>query len=400
MVNNQSIMDDIKGIKHICDNLYKVSIDLIKTESLKITEDQDRLRYINPRGITMPEAEIAGFSDEKMQILQNSIQDHGMINPIVCRIKSDKMVYLVEGHRRFKAVQSLIKNNLPCFDVSSNKNIPAVDLYSEVFVRLYDESFTDEECFKLAFGEDRTKIHFGSGAEIRFVDHCEQLGTDDALVLEMLGNTPEWLRETKSILRQLQQNDDILQAIFNDKITRSAAKSLAAISDVAERREIFEKAIEEAELDCTSKIDKIKKSIATVDKSIDIARSRKIVSEHIGNVEESEKYDSEIEELTSRKADLEDKIESTVAVVNPEALRKGAAKRVKTSSKTRAVVPPAERISTKWRKFFEELNKRGSIGDQEINRDLIDFVGELFNFCTHKDNDPEEFILRWNERFE
>lgn len=393
------IKDDIKGIQHVCDNLYKVGIDLIKTENLKIGEDQEILRYINPRGITVHESEINGFSDEKMHILKSSIQDHGMINPIVARVKSDGFIYVIEGHRRFKAIQDLIAGNLPCFDVSSNKNIPAKELYSEVCVRLYDESFSDEECFKLAFGEDRTKIHFGSGAELRFVDHCEQLGTDDTLILEMLGNTPEWLRETKSILRQLQGSTDILHAIFNDKITRSAAKSLSVISDISERREIFDKAMEEAELDCSSKIEKIKKSIASVDKSIDIARSRKIVSAYVGDVVESEKYDTEIEELTTRKADLVERIESTTPVVNPEALRKGAAKRSK-SSKSRATVPPAERISTKWRKFFEELNKRGSIGDQEIRRDLIDFVGELFNYCTHKDNDPEEFVLRWNERFE
>jgi len=394
------IKDDAVGINHIADNIHRVNISLIQTENAKIDPAEEKLRFLNPRGLQIAEGQVAGFNSNNMQQLKSAIRDHGLVNPLICRYKSDGKIYIVEGHRRFKAIQELMEENAPCYDVNSGKNVPAQELFSAVLVRLYDETFTDEDCYKLSFNEDKSKVHFGAGAEIRFTHHCIMMGTDDSSIMEMLQVTPEWLRETKNLIRQLEEDEQILNSVFNDQINRTAAKNLAQIEDWQERRDIYKEALAEAQLDCVAKIDKYKKAISSVNKSIDIVKSRKIVSDHIGDSSDSEKYDQEIEELTSKAQDLQEKIDATTPVINPDALRKGSAKVSK--PKTRSGSPriaPAERISTKWRKFFDILNERGAIGETQINDKLIAFANELLSACTDKENDPEEFMIRWNDNF-
>lgn len=399
------IKDEAAGIINVVDNIHKVSVNIIETESTEIQSTEESLRFLNPRGLQLQEEQVIGFTKQNMQQLKDSIRDHGMVNPIIARMKEDNKIYVVEGHRRLRAVKELIDEDAPCFDVNSGKNVPAKELYSMVLVRLYDKSFTDEDCYKLSFTEDKTKVHFGQGAEIRFVHHCMMMGTDDQSILEMLCNTPEWLRETKNLIRLLEEDEQIINAVFSDRINRTAAKNLSQVTDWTERREIFKEAMQEAEIDCVAKIEKFKKSMASLNKSIDIVKSRKVVSEHMGIQTECEKYDQEIEELTAKAEELQDKIDNTTPVINPEALRKGSSKVPSKKSGTRPAgssgqrIAPAERISTKWRKFFDELEEKGRIGDVEINQKLIGFCKELLTICTDKDNDPEEFIMKWNDEF-
>ena len=400
MVDSQAlkIKDDSVGIHHIADNIHRVNIEFIQTENTKIDPGEEKLRFLNPRGLQVADGQVAGFNSNNMQQLKSSIQDHGLVNPLICRYKSDKKVYVIEGHRRFKAIQELMAENAPCYDVNSGKNVPAQDLFASILVRLYDESFSDEDCYRLSFNEDKSKVHFGAGAEIRFTHHCVMMGVDDSSIMEMLRVTLEWLRETKNLIRQLEEDDQILNSVFNDQINRTAAKNLAQIEDWQERRDSYKESLVEAQLDCVAKIEKYKKTISSVNNRIDIVKSRKVVSDYIGDNSDSEKYDQEIEELTSKAQDLQDKIDSTTPVINPDALRKGSAKVSKPKSRSGSPrIAPAERISTKWRKFFEVLGEKGSIGETTINGKLIAFASELLSACTDKENDPEEFMIRWNE---
>jgi len=399
------IKDEAAGIMNVVDNIHKVKVSIITIENTEIDSSEENLRFLNPRGLQLQEDQVIGFTKQNMQQLKDSIRNHGMVNPIVARLKDDNKVYVVEGHRRLRAIKELIDEDAPCFDVNSGKNVPAKELYDMILVRLYDKTFSDEDCFRLSFTEDKTKVHFGQGAEIRFVHHCMMMGTEDQAILEMLGNTSEWLRETKNLVRLLEEDEQIINALFSDKINRTAAKNLSQVTDWTERREIFKEAMQEAEIDCVGKIEKFKKSMASLTKSIDIVKSRKVVSEHLGDQTECEKYDQEIEELTAKAEELQDKIDNTTPVINPEALRKGSSKvpakksGPRTGSPSGQRIAPAERISTKWRKFFDELEDKGRIGDIEINQKLIGFCKELLTICTDKDNDPEEFILKWNDEF-
>lgn len=392
------------GLVKVTDNLYKVDINLLVSEDTEVSDSEESLRFFNPRFVEVgADADVQGFGQQEMETLRNSIKSKGLINPLVGRMKNNK-ISLIEGHRRWNAISNLIEEDAPCFDPSTGATVPASTLYSFVLVRVYEKNTSEEDCFNLSFEEDKCKVEFGSGAEIRFVHHCLMREIQDSKILQILGNTPEWLKETKNIIRSLEEDDAILQAVFHDKINRSAAKQLMMIEDADERREVYEAALEEAQSDCNTKIAKIRKSISAIDNRIEITKSRKVVSDFENKKEDSDKYDDEIAELTTSKQELESKIEETTAVVNPEAIRKGATKKIKTGGTARPKTVPtrigaSERISTKWRKFFEQLKKRPKIGDSPVNEDLIELCLDLLNNCTDKENNPEEFIERWCDKF-
>jgi hypothetical protein len=392
-----------KGVIKIADNIYKVDINLICAESSEVSAEEEKLRFFNPRAVELGvDAEIVGFASAQIDALKSSIRSTGLLNPLLGRFKDDR-ISLIEGHRRWVALNQLVEEDAPCYDAVSGATVPASALYGFVLMRVYDTNTSDEDCFSLSFQEDRCKVKFGAGAEIRFVHHCLMRGVTDAKIMEILDATPEWLKETKSLIRSFEDDEVILQAMFNDRLNRTAAKSLAAIEDIEERREVFQNATEEANLDCQAKISKIQKSISSIDNKIDMAKTKKVVSQHMEESCDADKYDDDIEELSTAKKDLEAKILETAPVVNPEALRKGAAKIAKSGKSRPKSVPSrigaTERISTKWRKFFNSLTDRPQIGDADINKNLIEMCIDLMNCCTDKESNPEDFVMKWNAEF-
>ncbi len=393
----------IDGITPVADNIYKVRIDLLQIEKGTTDPDDDLLKFFNPRDIALADGAVSeGFSPINMEHLKSLIKQQGLLNPLIARYKDGK-VSLIDGHRRFKAIQELMDENSPCYDTSSNKTISAKEIFESVLVRIFDESTSDKDCFMMSFHEDKSKVKFGSGTEIRFVYYCMMREVADSRILEMLGNTPEWLKDTKILLRAFEDDEQILKAIFLDKINRSAAKALAQIGDYQERKAIFNQALLEAEEDCQDRLARYRKSIDSIENRIEIAKGRKIVSEHLQKHEDVEMYDDEIEKLTESKKEVLDKIETTTPTVNPDTLRRSAVKG-STTGKARPKggmprVAPAERISTKWRKFFDNLQEKGRIGDTSISPELIELTIELLTSCTDKDNNPEEFVLKWNDKF-
>ena len=401
MENKSAASKAIPGVVKVTDNIYKVDINLIVSEPSDIGADEENLRFFNPRSVEMnPDSEINGFMTAQIDALKSSIKSTGLLNPLLGRFKDNK-VSLIEGHRRWVALNQLVEEDAPCYDSYSGATVPASTLYNFVLMRVYDQGTSEEDCFSLSFQEDKTKVKFGAGAEIRFVHHCLMRGIPDAKIMEILEATPEWLKETKNMIRSLEDDESILQALFNDGLNRTAAKSLAEVEDFDERHEIFRNAMDEAKTECEGKIHRIQRSISNIDNKIDIVKTKKIISEHTGAAEPSDRYDDEIEELSAAKKDLETKILETSPVVNPEAVRKGAAKaaksgvaRPKTASSR---IAASERISSKWRKFFTNLQSRPQIGDEEVDKEFVDMCLDFMNCCTDKDSSPEDFARKWGK---
>jgi hypothetical protein len=101
----------LPGLVKITDNIYKVDSNLITTEETSVGTDEESLRFFNPRFVEInPTAEVHGFGRVEMQTLCNSIKTKGLLNPLVGRIKDNK-VSLIEGHRRWNAISNLIDND-------------------------------------------------------------------------------------------------------------------------------------------------------------------------------------------------------------------------------------------------------------------------------------------------
>lgn len=401
MENKFTAQKSIPGVVKVTDNIYKVDINLIFGEPSNIDSNEETLRFFNPRSVEMnSDSEINGFMAAQMDALKSSIRSSGLLNPLLGRFKDNK-VSLIEGHRRLVALNQLVEEDAPCYDSHSGATVPASTLYNFVLMRVYDQGTSEEDCFSLSFQDDKTKVKFGAGAEIRFVHHCLMRGITDAKIMEILEATPEWLKETKNIIRALEDDETILQALFYDRLNRTAAKSLVDIEDFDERHQIFRNAMDEAKMECEGKIQRIQRSISSIDNKIDIVKTKKVISEHVASAEPSDRYDDEIEELSVTKKDLEAKILETSPVVNPEAVRKGAAKAAKSGIARPKSVPSriaaSERISSKWRKFFANLQSRPQIGDESVDKEFIEMCVDFMNSCTDKDSSPEDFSRKWGK---
>jgi ParB-like chromosome segregation protein Spo0J len=396
-----SNQNGIAGIVRITDNMFKVDINLVVTEDCVVGENEDKLRFFNPRSVEInPEAELDAFSSENMEFLKDSIKNTGLVNPLIGRVKDGK-VSIIEGHRRWAAINQLIEEDAACYDVSSGTQIPASALYSFVLMRVYDENITEEECFAMSFQEDKSKHKFGSGAEVRFVYHCILRDEPDSKILNILKNSPEWLKETKSLIKALEDDDAILNALFTDRINRQAAKVLASIEDQHQRRAIFEEAKKEAEEIYREKIGKLSHSISVVENKIENVKTKKVIAERVKKSEDLDKYDEEILELTGVRKEIENKMVESVPVINVETVKEGVTKAIKAGKGRPGGSLPkitSERISAKWRAFFSKLKDRPQIGDQDINPDLASMCADLLNQCTDKENDPEKFIMEWNDK--
>jgi hypothetical protein len=391
---------NVTGMVKVADNLFKVDFNLVMAESTKIGEGEENLRFFNPRHVEInQDSEIEAFSATSMDTLKSSIKSTGLVNPLVGRYKDGK-ISLIEGHRRWAAIGQLIEEDAHCFDVNTGISIPASALYSFVLMRVYDESTSDEECFTMSFQEDKCKEKFGPGAEIRFVYHCQMRDVPDFRILEILGNTPEWLKDTKSLIRAFEDDDQILNALFTDTINRQAAKALASVTDKNERRSIFKHALEEAKADYDVKIERMRKSVSSIDNKIENVKTKKVIAEHTKTLDSYDIYDDEIEELSVAKKEIGEKIAETTPAINVDAIKRGEDKSRKAGtsrpSSMSGRVVNSERISTKWPKFFETLKEKPQIGDTEINPQLIALCLDLLNSCTDKENNPEEFIQKWN----
>ena len=144
----------------------------------------------------------------------------------------------------------------------------------------------------------------------------------------------------------------------------------------------------------------MRRQVGAISNKIEVAKTKKVIAEATKQADDVDKYDEEILQLSEKRQEVEEEIVQAAPVVNPEAVRKGVAKsnksgvaRIKTAP---ARIAASERISTKWRKYLEQLKDRPQIGDEEIKPQLIDMCIELLDLCTDKENSPEDFIRRWN----
>ena len=129
-------------------------------------------------------------------------------------------------------------------------------------------------------------------------------------------------------------------------------------------------------------------------------KTKKIIAERVKK-EDVDKYDDEILALTGVKKEIETKMVESAPIINVEAVKEGVAKVAKAGKGRPGGGLPkiaSERISAKWRAFFAKIKDRPQIGDQDINPDLASMCADLLSQCTDKENDPEKFILEWNEK--
>ena len=160
------------------------------------------------------------FSEESIQTLSDSIKEHGVIQPIVVRNIGDKYE-IIAGERRYKASVLAGKQTIPAIITNLNEKDSAEVAIIENVQR-----------------KDLTPIEEAiSYKKILDMGYL----TQDSLALK-LGKTQSTIANK---LRLLNLDDDVQEALLNEKISERHARSLLKLSSHEKQRQLLQRIIAE-----------------------------------------------------------------------------------------------------------------------------------------------------------
>ena len=160
------------------------------------------------------------FNEEAINELSKSIKEHGVIQPIVVRPIGDKFE-IIAGERRYKASLLAEKTTIPAIITDLNdKDSAEVALIENV----QRENLTPIE----------EAISYKKILDMGYI-------TQDALATK-LGKTQSTVANK---LRLLNLDDDVQEALLNEKISERHARSLLKLTDKEKQRQMLNKIIKE-----------------------------------------------------------------------------------------------------------------------------------------------------------
>jgi len=160
------------------------------------------------------------FSEESIQALSDSIKEHGVIQPIVVRTIGDKYE-IIAGERRYKASV-----------LAGKKTIPAI------ITDLNEKDSAEVAIIENVQRKDLTPIEEAiSYKKILDMGYL----TQDSLALK-LGKTQSTIANK---LRLLNLDDDVQEALLNEKISERHARSLLKLNSHEKQRSLLQRIINE-----------------------------------------------------------------------------------------------------------------------------------------------------------
>ncbi len=313
--NSEPLADGIVGIDG---TLYKIKFQAIHVAEKNAEKNDggaDTYQWSNIRYLTVDEDNELGrgFGKADLTRLRESIREEGLFYPLICRWISrdgNRTVQLVDGERRFRNIDFLIRKNERCKDPSTGKYVPAKELYEYILCQVYDAP-TDKDALKLAYKSGTCRVDFGDEADVSLVKDLREKKWSDEEILDVTGNRPEWLRDMDRLLEKLADDEPTLTAFFKGQINKAAALAFAEVEDIEVRHAGLEQAMEYATEDAKKKVAKLEKSILRLRENEEIAKAQQVEATHTGDTTGNE--DAEADQKAAQKK-AQDKLQQKAGV--------------------------------------------------------------------------------------
>lgn len=160
------------------------------------------------------------FDEEKLRELASSIEEHGLIQPVVLR-KTKVGYEIVAGERRWRAARLIGIKELPCIV----------------------KDLTDEENMLLAIIENMQREDLNPIEEAEGISQMmDTYGLTQEEVSKSLGKSRPYITNS---LRLLKLNTGVKGYVSDGTLSAGHARALAAISDEEKQRELAEIAVRE-----------------------------------------------------------------------------------------------------------------------------------------------------------
>lgn len=227
------------GVERLYGATFRVRLSIIQVTEAGFDLDATNFEFRNPRWHQMTGKLIGrGFEPDSMDQLRESIREHGLNHGLRCRwypyqhprTKTPSTVQLVDGERRYRSICSLVGENVSCFNPIDSEWVPARQLYEFVECRVTD--MDDNTALAFALEGNATALDIGTGAQVALVHHLRKCGLLDAEILKICRKSPDWLCKTDKLF---ELDGETLKALYEDRISRSVARTLGTIPDLAKR---------------------------------------------------------------------------------------------------------------------------------------------------------------------
>lgn len=204
------------------------------------------------------------FDEEKLKELAASIEEHGLIQPVVLR-KAKRGYEIVAGERRWRAARIVGLKELPCIV----------------------KELSDEENMLLAIIENMQREDLNPIEEAEGISQMiETYGLTQEEVSKSLGKSRPYITNS---LRLLKLNSDVRDYVSGKLLSSGHARAIAAISDEEKQRELADMAVKEGlsvrqieKLAQEKKTGKARKSAAAAAKDPDVKRVEEDLKEIFG----------------------------------------------------------------------------------------------------------------------
>jgi len=275
--------DDLpEGIVPISGTYYQVPFDSISvSEPDDLLDEDEGYVFHNPRLLTKKGE--ADLMDKKLNAdLRESIKNHTLLTPLVCRWAQDEEGYyplLVGGERRYRAIHYL-RNKKEMVSDPNNVRMnekgeweyarsSADKVYNTVVCQVFAVN-NDLDALALSWAENKNRLNLSEGHEIAEVIKLRKFDASDEKILEILQRDEKWLRETDNLIESLDTNT--LNDLLEGRIDRGSARELAEITDIEVREKIRVEANEESEKIALRRKNRLQKRVEEALEEQDIAR--------------------------------------------------------------------------------------------------------------------------------
>lgn len=197
-------------------NLIKNKGKMMSKKNIELVQS---IKHIDAKLIHSPKFRArVKISDLEFVELCNSIKSVGLINP--CTVKSVKGGYeIVAGERRFLALKKLGRKEIPCILVEGDTDKLEIIKFEENMKRA---DLTDVE-------------------EALSIQHIMTVGKfKESVIAKMIGRSVDYVKQKLSIL---EYPDYLYNALYEKKISFSACRELARITDLDILREYVKHAV-------------------------------------------------------------------------------------------------------------------------------------------------------------
>lgn len=262
---------DVKGTKFLVP-IKEISL-ANDTIDAKVRDENGKLslRFENPRhgGLFKNVISPAGLDRGSIEQLRLQIAEEGLNSPLICRLYDGK-IQVVDGERRFRAIQLLINDpSALVYDQHSGEKIPANVALSEIECHI--RMMSDLDAYRCANGTDATSVSHNENSLVVLVKYLLDCGVADADILRATAKSKAWLGRTKNLVTEL--DDKTLQKLATGKLSVTGAAYAVKEKDLDLRQEIVDSMIRTADEEYEHSVRAAEEAVQRKKEQLGVAKS-------------------------------------------------------------------------------------------------------------------------------